>query len=109
MTGVSMADYLDEPRKLLHRDIAIGACAARLGILPVLMLCLARVLPCSVELKRVLVVESAMPAGVIPIIIARYYGGQPLTAVQIVLSTTAIGLVTCPFWIRAGLAWVGVG
>lgn len=109
MTGVSMADYLDEPRKLLHRDIAIGACAVRLGILPVLMLCLARVLPCSVELKRVLVVESAMPAGVIPIIIARYYGGQPLTAVQIVLSTTAIGLMTCPFWIRAGLAWVGVG
>jgi malate permease and related proteins len=109
MTGVSMADYLDEPRRLLHRNIAFGACAVRLGILPVLMLCLARVLPCSAELKRVLVVESAMPAGVIPIIIARYYGGQPLTAVQIVLSTTAVGLVTCPFWIRAGLAWVGVG
>jgi predicted permease len=55
----------------------------------------------------VLVVQAAMPAGVIPIIIAQYYGGKPLTAVQIVLSTTSVGLVTCPLWIRAGLAWVG--
>jgi len=108
MTGVNLADYLDEPMKLLHRNVAIGACVVRLGILPALMLCLARWLPCSVELKRVLVVEAAMPAAVFPIIMARYFGGQPLTAVQVVLSTTAVGLITCPFWIRAGLAWAGV-
>jgi len=64
------------------------------------------VLPCSDELKRVIVVQAAMPAAVLPIIIAQYYGGQPLTAVQVVLSTTAAGLVTCPLWIRAGLAWL---
>jgi predicted permease len=109
MTGVSLADYLDEPSKLLHRNIALAACAVRLGIMPVVMLCFARWLPCSVELKRVLVVEAAMPAAVFPIIMARHYGGQPLTAVQVVLSTTAAGLVACPLWIRAGLAWVGVG
>jgi len=109
MTGVSLADYLDEPSKLLHRNIALASCAVRLGVMPVLMLCFARWLPCSVELKRVLVVEAAMPAAVFPIIMARHYGGQPLTAVQIVLSTTAAGLVACPLWIRAGFAWVGVG
>jgi len=108
MTGVSLADYLDEPAKLLHRNVAMAACAVRLGILPVLILCVARWLPCPVELKRVLVVQAAMPAGVFPIIIARHYGGQPITAVQIVLSTTAVALLTCPFWIRAGLAWVGL-
>lgn len=108
MAGVSIADYLDEPSRLLHRNVAAMACLARLGILPFLMLCLARWLPCSLELKRVLVVESAMPAGVIPIVMARYYGGQPLTSVQVVLATTAVGLVTCPFWIRFGLSWVGI-
>jgi hypothetical protein len=109
MTGVNLADYLDQPSKLLHRNIALAACLVRLGIMPALMLCFARLLPCSVELKRVLVVEAAMPAAVFPIIMARYYGGQPLTAVQVVLSTTAAGLVACPLWIRAGFAWVGVG
>jgi predicted permease len=105
-TGVSLADFLDEPSKLLHRNIALAACAVRLGIMPVVMLCFARWMPFSVELKRVLVVEAAMPAAVFPIIIARHYGGQFLTAVQVVLWTTAVGLVTCPLWIRAGLAWV---
>ncbi len=109
MTGVNLADYLDQPSKLLHRNIAAAACVVRLGIMPVLMLCFARMLPCSVELKRVLVVEAAMPAAVFPIIMARYYGGQPLTAVQVVLSTTAVGLIACPLWIRAGFAWLGVG
>jgi predicted permease len=108
MTGVNMADFLNEPMKLLHRNVAIASCAVRLGIMPVLMLCFARLLPCSVELKRVLVVEAAMPAAVLPIILAQYYGGQPLTAVQVVLTTTAVSLVTCPLWIRAGLAWLGV-
>jgi predicted permease len=109
MTGVNLADYLDQPSRLLHRNIAVAACIVRLGIMPVLMLCFARILPCSVELKRVLVVEAAMPAAVFPIIMARYYGGQPLTAVQVVLSTTAAGLVACPLWIRAGFAWLGLG
>ncbi len=109
MTGANLADHLDEPSRLLHRNVALAACAVRLGIMPVLMLCFARWLPCSVELKRVLVVQAAMPAAVFPIIMARYYGGQPLTAVQVVLSTTAAGLLTCPLWIRAGLSWVGVG
>ncbi len=108
MTGVNLAGFLDEPSKLLHRNVALGACAVRLGILPALMLGFAWLLPCSVELKRVLVVEAAMPAAVFPIIVAQYYGGQPLTAVQVVLSTTAAGLVTCPLWIRAGLAWLGL-
>jgi malate permease and related proteins len=80
----------------------------RLGLMPVLMLCLARWLPCSDELKRVLVVQAAMPTAVFPIIMSKYFGGQPLTAVQVVLSTTAVSLLTCPLWIRAGLAWVGV-
>jgi len=108
MTGASLADYLDHPIELLHRNVALAACAVRLGVMPVLMLCLARWLPCPVELKRVLVVEAAMPAAVIPIIMARYYGGQPLTSVQVVLATTSAGIFASPLWIRAGLAWVGV-
>ncbi len=108
LTGVSLADYLDEPSKLLHPNIAITSCIVRLAVLPILMLAFARWLPCPIELKRVLVVEAAMPAAVFPIIMARHYGGQPLTAVQVVLSTTAVSLITCPLWIGAGLSWFGI-
>ena len=32
-----------------------------------------------------------MPSGVLPIVLARHYGGDPATALQVVLSTTLLG------------------
>jgi predicted permease len=108
MTGVSVADFVDEPAKLVRWNVWMGSCVVRLAILPVLTLCVAAWLPWSVELRRVLVVEAAMPAAVVPIIVARHYGGNALTAVQVVLATTVVGLFASPLWIRAGLAWLGL-
>jgi malate permease and related proteins len=108
MTGVSVADYVGEPAKLVRWNVWLGSCVVRLMILPVLTLCFAAWLPWSEELRRVLIVEAAMPAAVVPIIIARHYGGNALTSVQVVLATTAVGLVASPLWIRAGLAWLGL-
>lgn len=108
MTGVNLANYLNEPRQLFDLKVSVAAMALRLGVLPIVILLLANYLPVSLELKRVLVVQAAMPAAVIPIIIARLYGGHPRTAVQIVLGTTALGVLVIPLWLRAGLAWVGV-
>jgi predicted permease len=79
-----------------------------LGALPVAMLLLAKFLPCSVELKRVIVVQAAMPAGVVSIIVSKLYGGHPRTAVQIVLGTTALGVFVIPLWLGFGLEWVGL-
>jgi predicted permease len=108
MTGVNLANYLNEPRQLFDAKVTIAAMALRLGVLPVVMLVVAKYLPCSVELKRVLLVQAAMPVAVVSIIIARMYGGHPRTAVQIVLGTTALGVFVIPLWLRAGLAWLGV-
>jgi len=108
MTGVSIQPHLDDPKQLVITRVTLMAWLLRLGVLPWIFLLTARFLPCSVELKRVLVVQAAMPSAVIPIIIARVYGGRPLVAVQIIVGTTALALFTIPFWLRFGLAFVGV-
>jgi predicted permease len=109
MTGASIQPHLNDPRKLVDTRVTLSAWLLRLAVLPWIFLLAARYLPCPVELKRVLVVQAAMPSAVIPIIVARLYGGQPLVAVQIVLGTTALALFTIPFWIRFGLAFAGLG
>jgi malate permease and related proteins len=109
MSGVSLAQYLTEARGLFDPRVSGAAMALRLVLLPTLVMALARFLPCEPDLKRVLVVQAAMPSAMIPIIIARLYGGHPRTAVQIVLGTTALGIFVIPLWLRAGLEWVGVG
>jgi predicted permease len=108
MTGVSLASFVDRPRELFDPKVSVAAMALRLGVMPIVLLLLAKYLPCTVELKRVIIVQAAMPVAMVSVIIARLYGGQPGTAVQIVLGTTAVGVFTIPLWIRAGLAWVGV-
>ena len=108
LTGVNLANYLGQPRELFDLRVTLGSAALRFAVLPVLYILLARWLPCSIELKRVIMVQGAMPAAVIPIIMAQHFGGRPLTAVQIVLGTTALGVLLTPLWLRAGLAWAGI-
>lgn len=108
LVGATMADH--------GRGIAQGwsvraawlGCLLRLGVLPMLFLLLARWLPCPVELKRVMVVQAAMPSAVFPIILVRHYGGDPRTALAVILTTSLAGLVTIPLWLRLGLHLVGL-
>lgn len=109
MSGVNLANYLNEPRQLFDVRVSVAAMLLRLGVLPLLILALAYFLPLSLELKRVMVVQAAMPTAMIPIILARLYGGHPRTAVQIVLGTTALGILVIPLWLRAGMAWIDLG
>jgi hypothetical protein len=83
------------------------ACLLRLAVLPATFLLLAKFAPVSIELKRVLVVQAAMPSGMLPLVLARHYGGQPLIAAQIIVGTTVLGLFVIPLWLQFGMAWAG--
>jgi predicted permease len=108
LTGSSLAPHLATPRGLVAPRISLGGCAVRLALLPVLFLSAAHWLPFSPELKRVILVQAAMPSAVFPIILARIYGGQPLVAVQVVVATTAVALFTIPLWLEAGVRFLGL-
>ena len=84
----------------------VMACVLRLGVVPVLFLVLAKFLPCSVELKRVILLQAAMPSAIFAIIAARHFGGDGPTALRVVIATSALSFVTIPLWIRAGLHWL---
>jgi predicted permease len=106
LIGGTLEQYFAKPHELFEPKITFSATLLRLGLYPLLYLVLAKYLPCTVELKRVLIVQAAMPAGILPIVIAKHYGGHPLTAVRVVIGTTVAGILVIPLWIRVGLAWV---
>jgi len=108
LAGATLADLLREERGLF-RDWKTPAlaCALRLGLFPLGFLLLARFLPgASEELRRVIAIQAAMPAGIFPLVVNRFYGGDSRTAVQVVVGTTLVGLVTIPLWLSIGLAWI---
>jgi len=106
LIGASIADIWGQER--MNWKIAVMSPVLRLGIIPVAFLAAAVFLPLTSELKRILIVQAAMPSAVFNIVIARLYGGHPATAVQCVLATTLVSCVTTPFVIAWALKWIGV-
>ena len=107
LTGATFADQM---RALSARSEPLGtfgACVLRLAVLPLIMLALARWLPCPIELRRVIVIQAAMPCAVIPVLLSKHYGGDPAASLRIILWTSAIGLLTIPFWLQLGFRWIG--
>ena len=107
LTGATFADHMSELSENSRPLTTVGACLLRLGVLPVLMIALARWLPCPIELRRVILIQAAMPCAVIPVILSKLYGGDPASALRIILFTSALGLLTIPFWLQLGLRWAG--
>jgi predicted permease len=108
LVGAIIADHLDEFHRGESWRTIGGAAALRLGVLPLLFLLLARYLPASAELKRVIVLQAAMPAAVFPVVMASHYQGDAPTALRVVMGTAAISLVTAPLWIPFGLKFAGL-
>lgn len=88
--------------------VAVGGALVRLVFTPLAILCAAKFLPLATELKQVLVVQAAMPAGLSAILISKMYGGRPAVAVQVVIATTVLSFLTLPWIITWGSAWIGL-
>lgn len=109
MIGAIVADHFEEARGGNAARVALVASLVRLGVMPVLFLLLAKYFPCSADLKRVLILQGAMPSAVLPIVLAKHYGGDVRAAVQIALGTSLLGIATIPLWIRLGEYFVLAG
>ena len=108
LIGATLADLvLEKPSALLDRLTTPAACLLRLVVFPGAMLLVAHYLPSSPELRRVIIIQAAMPAAIFPIVIAKHYGGRHETAAQVAVATNLLGLLVIPLWLRIGFAWIG--
>ena len=106
ITGATMVGLAEAEK--LSLKIIVGAVLVRLLLAPALILAAAKYLPLVEELRRVLVVQAAMPAAMMPIMLARLYGGRPSIAVQVVVATTVGSLLSLPWIIFWGIQWLGL-
>lgn len=107
LAGASVADLLSSQGLFEMPKVGLGSIGVRLGLLPVLFILLAAFLPnISTELRNVIVIQAAMPAGIMPIVLSRHYGGDAAVAVRVVIATTLASVVTMPLWIQLGLRFI---
>lgn len=109
LVGASVVDHFKSLG--LRQSLGVISLSAilRQGVLPCLFIGLAWLPFVSDELGRVLVIQAAMPSAMAPIILARHYEGDPITALRVTMGTTIIALVTIPLWLQGGLQWLQLG
>jgi predicted permease len=108
LSGATMAEHLfTQPVDLFEWRTSLVAVALRLGALTGLFLLLAKFGPFSADLKHVIVVQAAMPAAFLPLVLVKHHGGHSLTAMRCVLATVVASILLMPLWLRVGLVWVG--
>lgn len=103
LVGATIADEYGDSQLASGWRVMGLSCLLRLGVIPALFVASLLILPGTVELKRVIIVQAAMPAAVFPVVVARHYGGNPATAIRVVLATSIVSLLTMTLWLSAGL------
>ena len=86
--------------------IAFWSVLIRLIMMPAIFVSLAIWLPCTVEIKKTLVVHGAMGSAIFPMVLAKHYGGDPETAFDTILSNSLFSVLTLPVWIAVGLSLI---
>jgi len=104
VTGALLADYITPKVLRTGWETTVAGLVVRLGVMPVLILGLAWLLPLDPALRAVLIVQAAMPSAVFPVVLARIYGGDMPTSLRVVLGTSLAGLLTIPLWLSFGLS-----
>lgn len=82
-------------------------CAAYLDrtiLFPLIFIAFAYFLPVPSQLKAAMMIYAAVPAALSSFIMVKYYKGIVQTAFAVSLSTTTIGLITIPLWLKFGLS-----
>lgn len=105
LVGVSMAGVLMNEKWKWNWRIVAGALATRFVVMPVVILTTAYFVSSFPALSLVLILESAMPSAVIPIVISKHFGGRPAIAVQVFLVTSAFGIIGTPLLLALGI-WI---
>lgn len=108
MMGFLVTDHIaDFGFRSQWRPLSI-AVAIRLGLIPVLLLMVAKWAPLNPEIKRIIVLESGMPAAMFAAALSRLFGGDPAMAVRVIFATSALSLITIPFWLSFALRFLGI-
>lgn len=106
MIGATIGTFF---RREIFEDafrVTLAGVVVRMVVLTFVILVVTRFLPAPPDLKKLMVIQAAMPVAVFPIILTRLFGGSPTVSIQLVAGTSLVSVFTSPLVIAFGLRWL---
>lgn len=102
LVGSLMYDSLNHFQLTDGFKVVASSVTIRLLLFPLIYIALLWLLPLSLELKRVMLIEAAQPAAMLPIVLSKQYDASPQVAFLVILCTSIGSFFTMPLWIHFG-------
>lgn len=102
MIGATMGRYFKRDLFIDAWRVCISSLVVRMILMTSLILLGIYTLPMPPDLKTLMVIQAAMPTAIFPIVLARLYEGSPTVAIQVVLATSLVSVVSSPLVIAFG-------
>ena len=106
MAGGVLYDLCKQQNIFSHLRPTLCASVLRILFLPAIFLFVASFLPLSPEMKRVVILQAAMPTAILAMVLSQIYNADAGTAFRVVVVTTVISFVTTPLWIHLGTQYL---
>ena len=109
LIGGNFSDLIKNFKLSTGLRVEFSSILVRLLIFPLLIFCYALKGPIPIGMewfRDILIVQSAMPAGIFAIVIVKNYSGDTTTAMRAILATMVGCLLTTPIWLYLGLKFM---
>jgi malate permease and related proteins len=106
LIGGNISDLMKGFKFSKGYKIEISSVLVRLVIVPALMILYVWIGPIPegmTWLKKVLIVQAAMPAGIFALVVVRIYDGDRTTAMRAIMASILGCLISLPIWLMIGL------
>jgi len=106
LIGGNISDLMKGFKFSRGYKIEISSVLVRLVIVPALMILYVWVGPIPEDmmwLKKVLIVQAAMPAGIFALVVVQIYDGDRTTAMRAIMASILGCLISLPIWLLIGL------
>ena len=109
LTGIFLHEVLKGFRFFAEPRVSFGIILVRCLIIPVLLLTVASCFIADPALRKVMMVQAAMPAGIFSFLIVEMYQGDVQVALRYAVITMVLCPIVTPIWLFLGSRWLGLG
>jgi predicted permease len=109
LTGIYLHEIIKDFRLVSDAPASLGVMAVRWLLMPLLVLAAAGCLVTDPSLRKVMLVQAAMPCGIFTFLIVEMFKGDVLVSLRCSVITMLCCPLVTPLWLYLGARWLALG
>jgi predicted permease len=108
LTGIYLHEIIKDFRLVSDAPVSFGVMAVRWLLMPLLVLATVHQFVADESLRKVMLVQAAMPCGIFTFLIVEMFKGEVMVSLRCSVITMLCCPLVTPVWLYLGARWLGL-